>query len=443
MRTRRRTRFRTGLAAVLAVVAVLAFGPAGTSAAPGENAVLHWSGIAANAIIVGPRPPASSSVLGGMVHGAMYDAVAAVEGGLEPFATGVTAPPGASADAAVAQAARDVLVARVPGQAATVQAEYDAFMASIPDGPAKDGGKAVGVAAAAGMLAMRTGDHFDDVVPYVQPTPGPGVFEPIAPTPPVDVKLPLVRPFTYTAQSDYRPRGPEELTSKRYARDVVELQVYGRNTSTVRTQLQTETVRFHTEQTFFQFNRTLRELAVARGLDLRESARLMGYVNVATADTMIACWEAKYHYMWWRPNHAIQRADTDGNPFTSPDLTWLPLIVGNHPEYPSGHACFTGAVTESLRNYFGTKHVELFVTSTAAGAGPPRTYENLDELVEDVENARVWGGLHYRTTMTKTAKHFPRIARDVGREHFLADRGHGRGGDNDKDDDDDRRGEDD
>ena len=124
-----------------------------------------------------------------MVHGAMYDAVAAVEGGLEPFATGVTAPPGASADAAVAQAARDVLVARVPGQAATVQTAYDAYMASIPDGPAKDGGKAVGAAAAAGMLAMRTGDHFDDVVPYVQPTPGPGVFEPIAPTPPVDVKL--------------------------------------------------------------------------------------------------------------------------------------------------------------------------------------------------------------------------------------------------------------
>ena len=217
-----------GLAAVLAAVALLALGPAGTSAAPGENAVLHWSGIAASAIIVGPRPPASSSVLGGMVHGAMYDAVAAVEGGLEPFATGVTAPPGASADAAVAQAARDVLVARVPGQAASVQAEYDAFMASIPDGPAKDGGKAVGVAAAAGMLAMRTGDHFDDVVPYVQPTPGPGVFEPIAPTPPVDVKLPLVRPFTYDTQSDYRPRGPEELTSKRYARDVEELQVYGR-----------------------------------------------------------------------------------------------------------------------------------------------------------------------------------------------------------------------
>jgi hypothetical protein len=271
------------------------------------------------------------------------------------------------------------------------------------------------------MLAMRTGDHFDDVVPYVQPPTGPGVFEPIAPTPPVDVKLPLVRPFMFSSQSEYRPRGPLELTSKRYARDVAEVQAYGRADSTVRTPAQTETVRFFTENPFVQFNRTLRELAIARGLDLRESARLLGYVNVASADTLIACWEAKYHYMFWRPNHAIQRADTDGNPATSPDPTWLPLIVGNHPEYPSGHACGTAALTESLRDYFGTKHVELVMSSTAPGAGPPRTYENLDDLVADVENARVWGGLHYRTTMTRTAKYFPRIARDVGRQYFLTD----------------------
>ena len=415
-------KLRLGISATLAAVAVLALGPTTSSSAPGENAVVHWSGVAASAIVVG-RAPASSAVLGGMVHGAMYDAVAAVEGGLKPFATGVKAPPGASVDAAVAQAARDVLVARVPGQATNVQIAYEAYMASIPDGQAKDGGKAVGTAAAAGMLAMRTGDRFDDPNVYVQPTPGPGVFEPIAPTPPVDPKLAFVRPFTYESPSDYRPGGPPELTSKRYANDVAELQAYGPVNSTVRTALQTETVRFHTEQTFFQFNRTLRELAVARGLDLRESARLLGYVNVATADTMIACWEAKYHYMFWRPNHAIQRADTDGNPATSPDATWLPLIVGNHPEYPSGHGCYTGAVTESLRNYFGTKRVKLVITSLAPGAGPPRTFENLDELVVDVENARVWGGLHYRTTMTDTAKYFPRIARDIGRRHFLEGRG--------------------
>jgi hypothetical protein len=424
----RRMGISTGLAAMLVFVAVLALGPAGTSAAPGDNAVVHWNGVAATAISAGPtpttlRPPAGSSVLGGMVQGAMYDAVAAVEGGLKPFATGVTAPPGASADAAVAQAARDVLVARVPLQAAAVQTAYDAYMASIPNGPAKDAGKAVGTAAAAGMLAMRTGDHFDDVVPYVQPPTGAGVFEPIAPTPPVDVKLPLVRPFTFSSQSEYRPRGPLELTSKRYARDVAEVQAYGRVDSAVRTAAQTETVRFFTENPFVQFNRTLRELAIARGLDLRESARLLGYVNVASADTLIACWEAKYHYMFWRPNHAIQRADTDGNPETTKDTTWLPLIVGNHPEYPSGHACGTAALTESLHSYFGTKRVKLVMSSTAVGAGPPRTYENLDELVADVENARVWGGLHYRTTMTRTAKHFPQIARDVGRKYFLTDAG--------------------
>ena len=419
-------KLRISLAATIALVAVLALGPTASSSAPGENAVVHWSGVAANAIGVG-RSPASSAVLGGMVNGAMYDAVASVEGGLEPFATRVTAPPGASADAAVAQAARDVLVVRVPGQAATVQAEYVAYMATIPDGPAKDAGKAVGAAAAAGMLAMRTGDHYDDVVPYVQPPVGPGVFEPVAPTPPVTPGLGLVRPFTYDSPSDYRPGGPVNMKSRRYAKDVAELQKYGRVDSTARTALQTETVNFHAEQTFLQFSRTLRELANARGLDLRESARLLGYVNVATADTMIACWEAKYHYSFWRPTHAIQRAETDGNKATSPDPTWLPLLVVNHPEYPSGHSCFTGAVTESLRNYFGTNRVKLVITSLAPGAGPPRTYETLDELVKDVENARVWAGLHYRTTMTKSAKHFPRIARDVGKQYFLADAGHKRG----------------
>jgi hypothetical protein len=415
-------RIRYGVAATLALVVVLALGSTGTSAAPaaapGENAVLYWSGVAANAIVVG-RAPASSAVLGGMVHGAMYDAVASVEGGLKPFATGVTAPPGASADAAVAQAARDVLVARVSGQAAPVQVAYDAFMASIPDGPAKDAGKAVGTAAAAGMLAMRMGDRYDDPNVYVQQPPGPGVFEPIAPTPPVDPKLAFVRPFTYASPSDYRPGPPAELTSKRYAEDVAELQKYGRFDSIFRTALQTETVRFHTEQTYLQFSRTLRELALGRGLDLRESARLLGYVNVATADTMIACWEAKYYYNFWRPNHAIQRADTDGNPATTKDTTWLPLIVGNHPEYPSGHSCFTSSVTESLRQYFGTKRIKLVITSLAPGAGPPRTFNNLDELVADVENARVWGGLHYRSTVEKSAKHFPRIAKDVGKHYFL------------------------
>ena len=364
-----------------------------------------------------------------MVHGAMYDAVASVMGGLEPFATAVRAPEGASADAAVGQAARDVLVARVPGQAANVQAAYDAFMAGIPDGPAETAGKAVGAAVAAGMLAWRTGDHFDDVVPYVQRAPGPGVFEPIAPTTPVDTKLPYVLPFTYTGPS-YRPEAPyrddlaEALTTKRYARDVAELKALGGAIGSSRTPEQTETAHFHgaLAPTYLQFSRALRALIATEALDLRESARLLGYTWVATGDTMIACWEAKYHYRFWRPNHAIQRADTDGNPATTPDATWLPLITGNHPEYPSGHACFTAGVTSSLERYFGTDNVELTMPALSPLGGPARTYQDLDDLVEDVENARVWGGLHFRTTMVETAKHFPRIAKDVGKHYFLQHR---------------------
>src|SRR5687768_2653510 len=412
----RRIKTTIGHAATLTLVTVFALG--GPSAAQAENAVVHWSGIAEGAIAVG-RPPASSSVLGGMVHGAIYDAVAAIEGGLTPFATSVTAPPDASADAAVAQAARDVLVARVPLQAATVQLAYDTYMASIPSGPAKDGGKAVGAAAAAGMLAMRTGDHFDDVVPYVQPTPGAGVFEPIAPTTPVDVKLGKVRPFTFDSPSEYRPGDPLALTSKRYARDMIEVRDYGRAVSTFRSPAQTEHSRFFTDQAFAQYSRAVRGVANERDLDLRESARLLGYVWVSAADTMIACWEAKFHYYFWRPTHAIQRADTDGNPATSPDPSWVPLFGGNHPEYPSGHACMTAAVTQSLKSYFGTKHVQLEFTSNVTGT--TQSYVRLDDLVDAIEDARVWGGLHFRTTMTDSAKHFPRIARDIGQKHFLAD----------------------
>jgi hypothetical protein len=299
---------------VLALVAALALGspsrsaPAAGAAEETPNAVLHWSAVAEAAITAG-RPPASSSVLGGMVHGAAYDAVAATAGGLKPFATRVTAPAGASADAAVAQAARDVLVARVPAQAATVQAAYDAAMAALPDGPAKEAGKAVGAAAAAGMLATRTGDRFDDTVPYVQKPPGPGVFEPIAPTPPVDVKLGTVRPFTFATQSAHRPPGPLRLGSRTYARDLVEARDLARAASSLRTPAQTETVRF-----------------------------------------------------------------------------------------------------------FGTKRVPLTLTSTVTGT--TRTYPCLDDLHADVEDARVWGGLHLRTTMTDTHAHFPRIARDVAKRRF-------------------------
>ena len=278
----RRGRVKAIVAAVIVtgIAAGAAFGSSSSTTA-GENPVVHWSGVAEAAIsaptppATALRPPSSSAVLAGMVHAAMYDAVVAIEGGFEPFATTISAAPGASVDAAVAQAARDVLVARVPAQSGAVQSAYDAFMTAIPAGTAKESGKAVGAAAAAGMLASRAGDGFDDAVPYVQTTPGPGVFEPVAPTTPVDVKLGKVRPFTY-AGAAYRPDPPFALTSKQYADDVAEVQNLGRGPGSPLTPAQTELVRFYAEPTYRQYSRGLRALAGTRGLDTRQSARLLG-----------------------------------------------------------------------------------------------------------------------------------------------------------------------
>jgi hypothetical protein len=215
------------LATVVAVLALTAQA-SGTSATTGQgNAVTDWNEIAQNAIVVG-RPTASSLVLEGIVQAAVYDAVVAIEGGSEPFVASPTVPRPASTAAAVAAAARGVLVARVPGQAVSVQAQYEAYLSSIPDGEAKTNGIAVGEDVAEVILAWRAGDGFDNVVPYVQPTPGPGVFEPVAPTTPIDVKLKQVRPLTYGSLSEFRPDGPNPLTSAEYAEDFNEVKAYGR-----------------------------------------------------------------------------------------------------------------------------------------------------------------------------------------------------------------------
>src|SRR4029453_9027074 len=160
------------------------------------------------------------------------------------------------------------------------------------------------------------------------------VFEPVAPTAPVDVVLTQVQPFTFDSPSSFRPNGPTSLLSGEYAADFNEVKAYGRSDSAVRTPEQTQTVRFWAENTFVQLGRTLRLLAEERELNVRESARLLGFVHVATADAMIACFEAKYYFSFWRPFHAIDRADTDGNRATTPDPTWTSFLVVNQPRLP-------------------------------------------------------------------------------------------------------------
>jgi len=313
------------------------------------NAVLYWSQVAESTISVG-RPPASSEVLNGLVHAAIYDATVSVEGRYEPFAVSIRRTGETSVDAAIAAAARGVLVWRVPGQAATIESAYTAFLAGIPDGTAKTNGIRLGQGVAGAYIALRSDDGFDNVVQWVQPTPGPGVFEPIPfNSTPVDIKLKQVRPLAFDDPARFRPEGPDSLTSRAYTRDFNETKALGRIDSTERTPEQTEVARFWSEQAMVLFNRNLRALALEHGLDTLETARMFAMVHVSAADSLVGCWEAKFHYLFWRPQTAIQRADTDGNPDTVQDPSWTHLLLGNHPEYPSAHGCLSSALTDALK----------------------------------------------------------------------------------------------
>jgi hypothetical protein len=414
-------RLRTVLALVFAAAATftaMLAAPAhgsgeGSTAAP--NAVTDWSLIAQNAIAPG-RPAGSSEILLAIVHGAIYDAIAAIEGGYEPFASSPAVARPADPSAATAAAARAVLVARVPAQAASVESQYAAYLATIPDGPAKVNGIAVGQAAAAGVLESRASDGLDNSVPYAQPAAGPGVWEPTASTPPVDVKLKQVRPLTFDSPRRFRPAQPLSLDDPEYARDFEEVRTLGSAQSTARTPAQTETARFWAENPFVQWNAALRALAATHRLDVARTARLFALAHVSTADALIGCFEAKYHYLAWRPVHAIRRADSDANPATTADPTWTPLLNVNHPEYPSGHACFTGAVTDAIGTFFATDKVELTLASAVTGTS--RTYARLSDIAAEVRLARIWSGLHFRHTMVEGSRLARQTVRHVVRRFF-------------------------
>ena len=381
------------------------------------NAVTHWNAVATPAIAAG-RPPASSEVLLGLVQAAVYDAVVSAKGdGDKAFAVSIRRAGPTSADAAVAAAARGVLVARVPAQAATVETAYTSYLAGLPDGTAKTNGIRLGRAVAGAYVALRLDDGFDNVVLYQQPPVGVGVFEPLVPLPvqPVDVKLKQVRPLTFDDPARFRPDGPDPVTSRSYTEDFNEVKSLGRSTLSSRTPEQTAIATFWTDHAMSQWSRAVRNLALERRLDLERTARLMALAHVSGGDSAIGCWEAKYHFYFWRPVHAIQRAATDGNPDTEADPAWTHLFAGNHPEYPSGHACVTGGVTHGIADFFGTDHVGIAVDSLVTGT--TRDFDRLRDVRAEVKLARIYGGLHFRKAMEDGEQLGRRTAREVGR-HF-------------------------
>ena len=205
-------------------------------------------------------------------------------------------------------------------------------------------------------------------------------------------KLPFVRPLALDAVSQFRPDGPLPLNGLAYAFDLWLVKELGRADSSLRTEEQTRIALFWTDHDIPQWNRNLMRLADARGLSSLETARLLAMAHVAGGDAMIGCFEAKYHYLSWRPVHAIQRANTDGNPLTTADPAWQPLRpTPNHPEYPSAHACHTTAIAEALKRFFGTDKVRFSLDSLVTGE--TRSYERFKDAVQESQSRACVGGL--------------------------------------------------
>ena len=362
------------------------------------NSVVDWSLIAEDSVVgVRGKAPAPSSINMAMVHIAIYDTVNSIEPSDYPnFAIQPAPRPGAALDAAVAAAAPGVLVGMFPSQQAALDAKLALALAAVPDGIAKDEGVALGAEVAAGVIALRANDGRDSIYTYTQPV-APGVWQrtPPAYASPIGIELPYVTPFAMTSPSQFRPNGPPSLRSPQYAADLNEVALIGRNTSTVRTASQSEMARFLTEHTQRQLNRAFRRLAVDRHLDVPATARLFAMIHASTADSSIACYEAKYYYNLWRPIHAIPMADQDGNSRTTADPFWLPFITTPaHPEYPSSHACHTAAAMLALRRFFGTDRIPYVVDSTVTNTS--RSYARFSDFTDDVVEGRIWGGIHYR-----------------------------------------------
>lgn len=331
-----------------------------------------------------------------------------------------SAPPGPSPAAAIATAAYDTLAGLQPtlrldasGQA-ILQGDYAAYLAAIPDGAAKDGGVAVGHQVARLVLRLRANDGLEKnptVADLNAPPAGPGVWQPApAPAPVLGLRLPGVRPLALRSASQFRPDGPNALTSKQYADDLTQVEQLGRVDSTIRTPEQTTEALFWTDHDIRQWNDGMLRLAAARGLGLVRTARMLAVAHVAGGDAMIACFDAKYHYWFWRPYQAIPHADADGNPATAADPTWQPLrTTPNFAEYPSAHACHSSAVVEALDAFFGTDKVAFTLDSRATHT--TRQYARLHDVVTDVNAARVLVGFHFRNSDLEGSS----LGRQVGR----------------------------
>jgi hypothetical protein len=423
---------RLALIACAALTAIL-----GAPAVAQADVIKDWNAIAAaeGGLL---RPTAHGQTRGvAMVEGAVYDAVNAIDRGYQPYLVDldeVGAQPWVSQDAAAATAAYRVLKAITPTtRHAALDTAYTNTLAGIPDGPIEQGGIAAGEAAAAAMIDFRKDDGF---MGAFSPTIGTdaGNWRPIGwPAAPVfdpDGWVSKEKPFLIEEASNYRSKGPNALTSKAYTREFNEVKELGALNSTTRTADQTAAA------VFWQFgniwNPLMRDLATRYDLDTADQARLYGMVNLAAADAAIACWNDKYYWSFWRPRPAIREADTDGNPKTVADPNWEslfaaatattpPLATPPFPDHPSGHGCTSGAVLTTMAKFFGSDKMDITIVSGRSLNGvpiPPRHFDRFSDVLDEIVEARIWGGIHFRTADVQGTVIGKKVAKHIRKHYF-------------------------
>jgi PAP2 superfamily len=402
------------ITALLATLAALA-APAVASA----DTVTDWNANAANAIYVTAAQPPQQSVLHlAMVHGAVYDAVNAIDGGHEGYLiSSRVATPTDSKDAAAATAAYRVLLNIVPGQQPVLDAQYAASLAGIPAGVAKARGIAVGEAAAAAMIAARMSDGRFGPFRFVVGTV-PGAWRPVLPAFANDPNAWLkdVRPFLIRDASRFRSEGPFSLTGKKYAREFEQVKSLGSATSTTRTADQTLAARYWAENPPATWNRIFRTISTQRGLSLVDNARLFAQLYLTAADALICVWDDKARWSFWRPITAIREADTDGNPRTERDPAWSPLIASPpYPDHPSGHAGLSGSIVKTMQEFFHTDRIGW--TDTNNG-GLTRSFARLSDAIDEVVLARMWSGIHFLNPDVQGAHMGREVARYADDRYF-------------------------
>jgi hypothetical protein len=362
-----------------------------------DYAVLEWNEIAVNTI--GAQAPFPSTRFMATVQLAVFEAVNAISGKYEPYLGTIAASAGASTEAAAIAAAHGVLKAFFPSAAVTLDQQRDASLASIADGQGKAAGVAIGEAAAAAMIAERTGDGSTPAQFHMPTDSDPYEWQPTPSCPPAGGAFfhwASVKPFAVLNSSQFRADPPPALSSDRYARDLNEVLRLGGAISAHRSAHKASVARIYAAQPPHQgWNFIARQIINRRDDDITDTARTLALMNMSLADAHITVFESKYFYRTWRPETAIPRAAEDGNPHTAPSAFTPFIATPCFPGYPSAHGVGAGAASRILWKAYGRHHTVINLHPSVPGV--VLTYDDLLDIVKAVSDARVYGGIHFRT----------------------------------------------